>query len=134
MKQIRLTLAPLCSLNGEPIGFLSIFEDITRQKEIEEKVRLEEELRRAREVEWTANSSASDNPSFHFEGVIGKSGGIEKIHKLIQKVASTNTNILISGESGTGKELVARAIHLNGPRRERAICRSELWCDSGELN
>jgi two-component system response regulator PilR (NtrC family) len=98
---------------------LSIFEDITRQKEIEEKVRLEEELRRAREVEWTANSSAGDTPGFHFEGVIGKSGGIENIHKLIQKVASTNTNILISGESGTGKELVARAIHLNGPRRQR---------------
>jgi two-component system response regulator PilR (NtrC family) len=119
VKQIRLTLAPLCSLNGDPIGFLSIFEDITRQKEIEEKVRLEEELRRAREVEWTANSSAADTPGFHFEGVIGKSGGIENIHKLIQKVASTNTNILISGESGTGKELVARAIHLNGPRRQR---------------
>lgn len=119
VKQIRLTLAPLCSLNGDPIGFLSIFEDITRQKEIEEKVRLEEELRRAREVEWTVDSSASDTPRFHFEGVIGKSGGIENIHKLIQKVASTNTNILISGESGTGKELVARAIHLNGPRRQR---------------
>jgi two-component system response regulator PilR (NtrC family) len=119
VKQIRLTLAPLCSLNGDPIGFLSIFEDITRQKEIEEKVRLEEELRRAREVEWNANSSAGDTQGFHFEGVIGKSGGIENIHKLIQKVASTNTNILISGESGTGKELVARAIHLNGPRRQR---------------
>jgi two-component system response regulator PilR (NtrC family) len=119
VKQIRLTLAPLCSLSGDTIGFLSIFEDITRQKEIEEKVRLEEELRRAREVEWTANSSASDNPGFHFEGVIGKSGGIENIHKLIQKVASTNTNVLISGESGTGKELVARAIHLNGARTQR---------------
>src|SRR5689334_20270512 len=121
VKQIRLTLAPLCSLNGDPIGFLSIFEDITRQKEIEEKVRLEEELRRAREVAWTANSSAGDTLGFQFEGVIGKSGGIENIHKLIQKVASTNTNILISGESGTGKELVARAIHLNGGRKQRAF-------------
>ena len=48
--------------------------------------------------------------------MIGKSGGIEKIYHLIQKVAASSTNILISGESGTGKELVARAIHLNGPR------------------
>ena len=47
-KQIRLTLAPLNNLNGQPIGFLSIFEDITRQKQIEERVRLEEELRQAK--------------------------------------------------------------------------------------
>ena len=118
-KQIRLTLAPLSNSNGQPIGFLSIFEDITRQKQIEEKVRLEEELRRAREVELNQTSPASDNPEFHFEGVIGKSGGIEKIHQLIQKVAASSTNILISGESGTGKELVARAIHLNGPRHSK---------------
>jgi two-component system response regulator PilR (NtrC family) len=115
-KQIRLTLAPLNNLNGQPIGFLSIFEDITRQKQIEEKVRLEEELRRGREVELSQTSPARDNPEFHFEGVIGKSGGIEKIYHLIQKVAASSTNVLISGESGTGKELVARAIHLNGPR------------------
>ena len=118
-KQIRLTLAPLNNLNGQSIGFLSIFEDITRQKQIEEKVRLEEELRRAREVELSQTSPARDNPEFHFEGVIGKSGGIEKIYHLIQKVAASSTNILISGESGTGKELVARAIHLNGPRHSK---------------
>ena len=64
-------------------------------------------------------SPAGDNPEFHFEGVIGKSGGIEKIYHLIQKVAASSTNILISGESGTGKELVARAIHLNGPRHSK---------------
>ena len=116
-KQIRLTLAPLNNSSGQPIGFLSIFEDITRQKQIEEKVHLEEELRRAREVELNQTSPAMENPEFHFEGVIGKSGGIEKIYHLIQKVAASSTNILISGESGTGKELVARAIHLNGPRR-----------------
>ena len=115
-KQIRLTLAPLSNLSGEPIGFLSIFEDVTRQKQIEEKVRLEEELRRAREVELDQNSTAARHSEFHFEGVIGKSGGIEKIYHLVQKVAASSTNILISGESGTGKELVARAIHLNGPR------------------
>lgn len=118
-KQIRLTIAPINNGIGQPIGFLAIFEDITRQKQIEEKVRVEEELRRAREVELGQNSMATDNPEFHFEGVIGKSGGIEKIYKLIQKVAASSTNILISGESGTGKELVARAIHLNGPRRNK---------------
>jgi len=118
-KQIRLTLAPLNNANGQPIGFLSIFEDITRQKQIEEKIRVEDELRRVREVKLGQNPAMIDNPEFHFEGVIGKSGGIEKIYNLVQKVAASSTNILISGESGTGKELVARAIHLNGPRRNK---------------
>jgi len=118
-KQIRLTLAPLSNANEQLIGFVSIFEDITKQKQIEEKVRLEEELRRAREVELNQVLTGTDNTEFHFEGVIGKNGGIEKIYQLIRKVATSNTNILISGESGTGKELVARAIHLNGPRKNK---------------
>jgi two-component system response regulator PilR (NtrC family) len=118
-KQIRLTLAPLSNANEQLIGFVSIFEDITKQKQIEEKVRLEEELRRAREFELKHDITGTENSEFHFEGVIGKNGGIEKIYQLIRKVATSNTNILISGESGTGKELVARAIHLNGPRKNK---------------
>src|SRR4030095_8494758 len=99
-----------------PIGFVAIFDDITKQKQIEEKVRLEEELRRAREIELNKSGLADEKSDFHVEGVIGKSSSIEKIYQLTRKVSSTNTNVLISGESGTGKELVARAIHLNGPR------------------
>jgi two-component system response regulator PilR (NtrC family) len=118
-KQIRLTLAPLSNAREQLIGFVSIFEDITKQKQIEEKVRLEEELRRAREVELKQDIEGTENSEFYFEGVIGKNGGIEKIYQLIRKVATSNTNILISGESGTGKELVARAIHLNGPRKTK---------------
>jgi two-component system response regulator PilR (NtrC family) len=118
-KQIRLTVAPLNNANQELIGFVSIFEDITKQKQIEEKVRIEEELRRGREVELNPNALSDGPGDFCFEGVIGKSGGIEKIYQLIQKVATTNTNVLITGESGTGKELVARAIHLNGRRKNK---------------
>ncbi len=118
-KQIRLTLAPLSNAQEETIGFVAILEDITKQKQIEEKVRLEEELRRAREVPLPTLSMNGDNSAFRFEGVIGKNGGIEKIYQLIQKVAASSTNVLISGESGTGKELVARAIHLNGPRQDK---------------
>jgi two-component system, NtrC family, response regulator PilR len=118
-KQIRVTLAPLSSMNGKPIGFVAIFDDITKQKQFEEKVRLEEELRRAREIKFEQGTAGADNNGFQFEGVIGKSGGVEKIHQLVQKVAAGSTNVLISGESGTGKELIARAVHLNGPRRNK---------------
>lgn len=116
-KHLRLTLAPLNNPGKDLIGFVAIFEDVTKHKELEEKVRFEEELRRARERELTAGKSEGDDKAFRFEGVVGKAGGMDRIYQLIQKVAATNTNVLISGESGTGKELVARAIHFNGQRR-----------------
>ena len=117
-KQLRLTVAPLNNAAEQIIGFVSIFEDITKQKQVEEKVRMEEELRRAREVDL-ARGAVDGYHQFHFEGVIGQNGGIEKIYQLVQKIAATNTNVLITGESGTGKELIARAIHLNGPRKTK---------------
>ena len=117
-KQLRLTLAPLSDPAKGPIGFVSIFEDITKQKDLEERVRLEEEMRKGRERELVGEKAPVVSEGFQFEGVIGHSGGMDKIYQLIQKVATTNTNVLISGESGTGKELVARAIHFNGPRRD----------------
>jgi two-component system response regulator PilR (NtrC family) len=118
-KQLRLTLSPLCDTGDHLIGHVAIFEDVTKQKEIEEKVRLEEELRRAREFELQSDTDDSASAEFHFEGVVGKSGGIDKIYQLIQKVAKGSTNVLITGESGTGKELVARAIHFNGSRKDK---------------
>ncbi|MBI2090354.1 MAG: sigma 54-interacting transcriptional regulator [Deltaproteobacteria bacterium] len=117
-KHLRLTLAPLNNPGKDLIGFVAIFEDVSKHKDLEEKVRFEEELRRARERELTPGSSEGDDKSFKFEGVVGKGGGMDRIYHLIQKVAATNTNILISGESGTGKELVARAIHFNGQRKD----------------
>jgi two-component system response regulator PilR (NtrC family) len=118
-RQLRLTLAPLSNAKQVFVGFVAILADITKQKQIEEKIRLEEEMRRARESALTQTPVVIENSEFHFEGMIGKSGGIAKIYQLIQKVAASNTNVLISGESGTGKELVARAIHLNGPRKDK---------------
>jgi DNA-binding NtrC family response regulator len=56
---------------------------------------------------------------YSFSEIIGNSASMQAVFRLIEKVASTNANILIQGESGTGKELVARAIHRHSPRNDK---------------
>ena len=56
-----------------------------------------------------------------FENMIGKSRPMQEVFTLIEKVAATDSTVLITGESGTGKELAARAIHANSRRRDRAF-------------
>jgi len=50
--------------------------------------------------------------------LIGKTPSMQKVKVLIEKVAPTNSTVLILGETGTGKELVARALHDNSPRAD----------------
>jgi DNA-binding NtrC family response regulator len=56
---------------------------------------------------------------YKFESLIGTSGRMQAIYRLIEKVADTDSTILIQGESGTGKELVARALHNNSWRQHQ---------------
>jgi DNA-binding NtrC family response regulator len=56
---------------------------------------------------------------YSFSEIIGTSPALQSVFRLVEKVAATNTNILIQGESGTGKELIARAVHHNSPRADR---------------
>lgn len=55
---------------------------------------------------------------YSFENMIGKSRAMQEIYILIEKVASTDSTVLITGESGTGKEMAARAIHFQSDRRD----------------
>lgn len=56
---------------------------------------------------------------YSFQNVIGNSPVMHQIYDLIKRVSQAPTNILITGESGTGKEVVAKAIHYNGPLKDR---------------
>jgi DNA-binding NtrC family response regulator len=54
-----------------------------------------------------------------FDRIIGNSPRMRELFRVIDKVAETDSTILIAGESGTGKELVARALHFNSPRQSK---------------
>jgi two-component system response regulator PilR (NtrC family) len=53
--------------------------------------------------------------SFEVQNIIGRSAPMQKVLKVIPKIAQSGSNVLISGESGTGKELVAAALHNLSP-------------------
>lgn len=58
---------------------------------------------------------------YRFENFVGDSKPIQEVFELIEKVADTDSTILITGESGTGKELIAKAIHYNSRRRDNLM-------------
>jgi DNA-binding NtrC family response regulator len=56
---------------------------------------------------------------YSFENIVGKSEPMLKIFDLVAQVAASRSTVLLQGESGTGKEVIAKAIHLNSPRKDR---------------
>ena len=91
----------------------TMFLDITEQVLMEqEKARLEaQNVYLQEEIKGTHN----------FEELIGGSTSLKKVLKNVERVAPTDSTVLITGETGTGKELIARAIHNLSPRKSRPL-------------
>lgn len=56
---------------------------------------------------------------YSFANMIGKSGPMQNLYRLLERVASSPTTVLINGENGTGKELIAKALHYNSTRKAK---------------
>jgi transcriptional regulator with GAF, ATPase, and Fis domain len=56
-----------------------------------------------------------------YPGIVGRSGAMQHVFALVDRVADTPLTILIEGESGTGKELIAQAVHRQSSRRDEAF-------------
>ncbi|HEY2903559.1 MAG TPA: sigma-54 dependent transcriptional regulator [Polyangia bacterium] len=65
-------------------------------------------------------AAPTDNKT-QIEDIVGKSGKMLEVYKLVARVAPSIATVLVNGESGTGKELVARAIHTHSPRARAAF-------------
>ena len=65
-----------------------------------------------------ATASDLETLSLKFPQIIGRSEPMRELLEIIDRVAQTDTNVLITGESGTGKEVIAKAIHQHGSRRD----------------
>lgn len=83
------------------------------------RIRIEKALEKKRLVSENIYLRQELTEKYKFDKIIGKSKVLQEIFRLIEKVAPTDSTILIRGESGTGKELIARAIHHSSLRKDR---------------
>ena len=69
---------------------------------------------------------------YQFSQIIGSAPNMQEVFKMIERVADTDSTILILGESGTGKELVARALHFNSRRQFAPVRPHQLQRSAGK--
>jgi two-component system response regulator HupR/HoxA len=94
---------------------------VERYKLQEKNVELTKKLKEANEQLRRENIilKQSITKEFDFSNIIGHSPRMLQVFKLVSKVIETPTTVMLLGETGTGKEMIARAIHFNGPRKDK---------------
>jgi len=101
---------PLLNEAGDIARWFGTATDIEDRKQAENRVRNEN----------VALREQIDRDSM-FEDIVGSSEALRKVLRQVDKVAHSDSTVLILGETGTGKELIARAIHKRSNRGERAF-------------
>jgi len=94
-----------------------VFDYLTKPCKLAEIQAVLERVRKKREL--TTRLRALERRVRRAEGtsqLVGASSGLERVRRLVSRVAVSDSSVLIRGETGTGKELVARAIHEGSPR------------------
>lgn len=110
--------------DGEIIGAVVVFQDVTEIKESEVKLNTAIE-----EIELLKDRIQAENiylqeeikHNSNFEEILGQSPKLEKVFHQVEQVSPTDTTVLLLGETGTGKELFARSIHNLSQRKARPL-------------
>ncbi len=90
---------------------------LSKPFDVEElKVVLQKALEKHQLVDENVYLKRELEQRYGFESIVGRSRRMQEIFGVIERVARTNSTVLLEGESGTGKELIARALHYAGPR------------------
>jgi PAS domain S-box-containing protein len=95
-RPVSISAAPLRNAEGEVIGGVETFRDLTEIHAIRREMR----------------------ESYSFESIVGKSEALDRIFGILPQIARSESTVLLLGESGTGKELFAQAIHQLSGRKE----------------
>ncbi|MEZ6185350.1 MAG: sigma 54-interacting transcriptional regulator [Planctomycetota bacterium] len=96
------------------------------QENLEQKRSLEElTAKLAQKVQAQANEIADMERNlsqfkarFDYERIVGSSEAMRQVFRFLDRITDSDVAVLVMGETGTGKELIARSLHLNGPRRD----------------
>ncbi len=98
------------------------FDYVTKPFDVDElRLRIERALEKAQLARELERLQEEVGRRYGIENIIGNSKPMMEIYKTVSLVAKRKSTVLITGESGTGKELIARAIHYNSDRRNKAF-------------
>lgn len=93
------------------------FHFVTKPFNLEELMSLIEKALTHKKLQQENQQLRSElNKKYKFDQIVGNSEQIQNVLRLVERVADSDSTVLVHGESGTGKELIARAIHYNSPR------------------
>jgi DNA-binding NtrC family response regulator len=99
---------------------LGAFDYITKPFDMDEiKLVVKNATERRQLVSENADLRRELKSRFKFDEIVGSSGKMQEVYKIVERVANSNATVMIRGDSGTGKELVAKAIHYNSPRADK---------------